>query len=113
MMVMKMSTKENDLLATLKDHEKRIIALEGTKSKSTERRQTKDKVSLTDHIMDLRDQGFFSPSKTAIETHGKLKSKYECAEDRVAMALLRLAGRKKLRKTTKSIGGKKYKSYVW
>lgn len=97
----------------LKDHERRIAALEkltGNSKRPTIKGTTQ---SLSDHILELRDNGFFSQQKNAEETYEKLKSKYHCELDRVAMALLRLAKRKKLRKASKTVNGKKYKAYVW
>ena len=83
-------------------------------NKIPKRQRTTDaKQSLSDHILELRNSGFFSQPRTAEETNNKLKDKYHCESDRVAMALLRLAQRKELRKATKIMGGKKYKAYVW
>jgi hypothetical protein len=71
------------------------------------------KGGLPERILDLRDKGFFSQSKTGNEVQGKLNPAYSCEVDRVLMALLRLAKRKKLRKASKSVDGKKQVAYVW
>lgn len=69
--------------------------------------------SLGDRIIALRDSGFFKQPKTGQEVHAKLQSSYACEYDRVAMALLRLLKRKLLRVTSKNVGKKKLKAYVW
>jgi hypothetical protein len=96
----------------LKDHEKRISALELFIGSSKKQKIKAGKQSLSDHILELRDNGFFSQPKTAEETHTKLNPKYPCESNRVAMALLRLADGRQLRKTSKTISGKKYKAYA-
>ena len=63
--------------------------------------------------MDLRNNGFFSKPKTADETASKLQGTYHCEGNRVAMALLRLANRRQLRRATKVVDKKEYKAYVW
>lgn len=69
--------------------------------------------SLPDQILGLRDNGFFKQPKTAQEVHTKLQPAYACESDRVAMALLRLKNKKNLRVSSKVVGGKKNKAYVW
>jgi len=69
--------------------------------------------TLTDHILRLKDGGFFRQAKTAKEVHTKLQSQYVCELNRVMMALLRLQRRKLLRKATKMEGKKKQTAYVW
>jgi hypothetical protein len=69
--------------------------------------------TLTDHILRLRDTGFFKQAKTAKDVHVKLQSQYFCELNRVMMALLRLQRRKLLRKATKMEGKKKQTAYVW
>jgi hypothetical protein len=71
------------------------------------------KGALPERILDLRDKGFFSKSKTGNEVQAKLNPTYSCEVDRVLMALLRLAKRRKLRKASKTIDGKKQVAYVW
>lgn len=67
---------------------------------------------LPDHILKLRNSGFFDSPRTSSEVHERLQSKYPCEPDRIAMALLRLHRRRELRKTSKSNGGKKQTAYV-
>lgn len=105
-------TKSTDIDKMLQDHEKRILALEQSSQKPTKQKVVKDKKSLPDHIIGLRDKGFFTQPKTADEVHKKLQSIYHCEPNRVSVALVRLGG-KSLRKASKKIGGKKYKAYVW
>lgn len=69
--------------------------------------------SLPDHILHLRDTGFFRQPKTIDEVHVKLQSAYHCERDRVSMALLRLLKRKKLRKAFKMVNEEKQTAYVW
>lgn len=97
----------------LTNHEKRISALEAPQPKSKASQSVKQKKSLADYVIELRDKKFFSQPKTAEETQKKLQGIYNCEADRVAMGLLRLASRKQLRKASKTINGKKYKAYVW
>jgi len=97
----------------LKNHEERISALEAILTKPETKSIKKIEKSLSDHIIALRDNGFFTTPKSADETHKKLQGTYHCEPDRIAMALLRLANRKLLRKATKSTADKKYKAYVW
>ena len=68
---------------------------------------------LPGHIITLRDSGFFKEPKTAQETHAKLQPTYACEVNRVAMALLRLHEKKKLRVSSKKVDGKAQKAYVW
>jgi hypothetical protein len=68
---------------------------------------------LPDHILDLRNEGFFQSARSGREVHEKLQAVYSCSADRVAMALLRLQRRKMLRKTSKVAGEKKQVAYVW
>lgn len=106
--------KENEINKVLKYHERRISALESIiKPKKSNTTKDKEKISLSDHIIELRDADFFSQPKTAEETHKKLEGKYHCEPNRVAVALLRLTNRKELRKATKTINEKKYTAYVW
>jgi hypothetical protein len=106
-----MVTKE--VVEIVKDHEKRISALEALIIKSGKPKAKAAKHSLSDHIIELRDSGFFTQPKTAEETHAKLAGKYHCELNRVAVALLRLAERKQLRKASKIISEKKHKAFVW
>jgi hypothetical protein len=69
--------------------------------------------TLPQHIMKLRDAGFFKEPRVAAEVHAKLQTTYHCAADRVVMALLRLKNARKLRKTAKMAGKKKLVAYVW
>jgi hypothetical protein len=104
---------KRDINDLIKDHEKRIARLESLVLRQKTVKPSNEKQNLPDHILNLRTKGFFSQSKTATETHQKLKGTYHCEIDRVAMALLRLAERKQLRKASKIVGKKKYQTYVW
>jgi hypothetical protein len=67
-----------------------------------------------DHIVSLREAGFFKEPKTAVEVHAKLQSSYHCDVNRVAVALLRVHKNKRaLRKTSKIVGKRKQVAYVW
>ena len=72
-----------------------------------------DAKGLPEHILRLRDSGFFKHPQTNSEAHQKLQSVYPCDFNRVAVALLRLQRRKKLRKTSKAVGKLKQVAYVW
>jgi len=71
------------------------------------------RTTLPEHIIALRDSGFFKEPKTSIETHKKLQPIYACNLDRVTMSLLRLQRRQLLRKTSKIVDKKKQLAYVW
>ncbi|MFA5771709.1 MAG: hypothetical protein WC974_03155 [Thermoplasmata archaeon] len=107
---MKENKNTNEIL---QDHERRISAIEALIGKSKKPKTKAGKQSLSNYIIELRNSGFFSQPKNAEETHAKLTGKYHCELNRVAMALLRLAGRKQLRKASKLSDKKKYKAYVW
>jgi hypothetical protein len=70
-------------------------------------------LNLPDHILALRDAGFFKQSRTGNEVHSALQEKYPCQTDRVQMALLRLQRKRLLRKTKRSVDGKEQVAYVW
>src|SRR5689334_12156339 len=68
--------------------------------------------TLPDHVMNLRNLGFFHEPRTGNEVHAKLLKVYHCQLNRVQMALLRFVRRRELRKTAKDISGKKQVAYV-
>ena len=98
---------------------KRLVRLEkamlGINSKNGaddgQKRVSQD--GLPAHILKLKEGGFFKGPKTAKEVQNKLQPTYHCELDRVAMALLRLKTRKKLRKSSKLINKAKQVAYVW
>lgn len=96
-----------------KNHEKRISALESLFIKPKKSKIDLAKRSLSDHLIELRDSGFFAQPKTAEDSHKKLMGTYPCELNRVAVALVRISERKQLRKASKNIDKKKYKAYVW
>jgi hypothetical protein len=103
----------NQIIARLDRLEKAVFG-SGSKAKAGEKKlKGSPPEGLPKHILALRNQGFFGEPKTAGEVHGKLQPKYRCEPDRVAMALLRLQRRKKLRKSSKVVGQKKQVAYVW
>ena len=104
---------ESSIKKILDEHEKRILQLEALVGKRKPAASPKKQKNLTDHILDIRNRGYFSRPKTAPEVHKELQSIYHCEPDRVVMALLRLATRKELRRATKKLGERKYKAYVW
>ena len=108
-----MDEKISKLESAIENHEKRLHVLESILAKPKQLRSKTNKTSLSSHIMNLRDNNFFAQAKTAAETHEKLHATYHCERDRVAMALLRLADSKQLRKASKIVGKKKFKAYVW
>ena len=73
----------------------------------------KEQTSLPEHIIGLREAGFFNHARTGQEVHAALQEKYACQADRVQMALLRLQRKKSLRKTKKSTEGREQVAYVW
>jgi len=105
--------KIDEINRTLKDHEKRLIALESNFNKESSNSSKGKKGTLQGHILSLRGKSFFSMSKTPGEVHKRLQGSYSCEPNRVAMALLRLANKKQLRKVFKKAGSKRHKAYVW
>jgi ABC-type Fe3+ transport system substrate-binding protein len=87
-----------DIKNILKNHEKRISALEGILKEKPQ----KPKVEYTGipvRILELRDEGFFKNPKKVEEVRQALKDKgfyYEWAQ--IGMALLRLVRAKELRR---------------
>jgi hypothetical protein len=71
------------------------------------------KNALPNHILRLREAGFFKQPRVSREVHEKLGSTYPCDANRVTMALLRLKNRKQLRKASKNVSDKKQVAYVW
>jgi hypothetical protein len=69
--------------------------------------------TLPDRILELKDGNFFKQPRTTRDVQEKLRDAYPCEHDRVAMALLRLMNRKKLRKASKLVDGKRQIAYVW
>jgi hypothetical protein len=69
--------------------------------------------ALPDHILHLREAGFFREPRTSSEVHEKLRETYSCLHDRVQMALLRLQRRRELRKAIKKLGDQEKTAYVW
>ncbi len=102
-----------EIKSILEDHERRIAALEKSISQPREHTIKKDKKTLSDYIIELREGGFFSKPQTADNTHKKLQGTYSCELNRVRVAILRIANKRQLRKATVTIAGKKYKAYVW
>ena len=68
--------------------------------------------ALPDHILVLKQSGFFKQPRTAVEDHEKLQSHYPCELNRVAVALLRLHKKRAVRKTSKTVGERKQIAYV-
>jgi len=106
---------ENDknIKRILIGHERRIEKLESLFAKRKASSTKKARKSLGDYIIELRANNFFSQPKTIEETRKKLQESYHCEPNRVAVALLRLAKGKHLRKASKALNEKKYLAYVW
>jgi len=73
----------------------------------------KERASLPDEIIALRDEGFFGEPKTVSDVQHALKGRYHCELERTRVALLRLQQRKELRKLATNIDGKLQVAYVW
>ena len=65
--------------------------------------------SFPDHLIRLRDEGYFSAPKTPKKAHSKISETYPCDLNRVVVALLRVKKRRLLRR----IGSDKRVAYVW
>lgn len=81
--------------------------------KKAQQSAAKTITKLPDHLLRLRDEGFFSQPQNYNDAHKKLSPTYACDAGRVKVALLRLGKAKKLRKTSKIVNGKKLVAYVW
>ena len=101
----------NDIARRLEKLEKEVFKSKGSKENKSVKKSGNN--SLGDRVIVLRDSGFFKQPKTGQEVHTKLQSSYACEYDGVAMALLRILKRKALRVTSKKVGNKKLKVYVW
>jgi hypothetical protein len=107
---------QDQIARKLADHERRLLKLESFIGPKTPLRKARGAIpptTLPQHITRLRDAGFFAQPRTGDEVHEKLKATYACEVDRVAVALLRLAARKELRKATKTVNSRRYLAYVW
>lgn len=102
-----------DIRKILKNHEKRISALEEKFRVKPRKIIPKKKKILTDYILELRDKGFFNQPRIAKEVHEKITDIYYSEFSRVKVELFRLAKRRQLRAASKTVSGKKYKAYVW
>jgi hypothetical protein len=69
--------------------------------------------NLPEHILHLRDHGFFKQARTGNEVYSAVQEKYPCQIDRVQMALLRLQRKRSLRKTSKVVDKREQVAYVW
>ena len=108
--------KPDEVTKILADHERRLVKLESLLGKPTSSKKPSrpgKRATLPQHILQLRDSGFFAQPRTADEVHKKLLPTYHCEQDRVAMALSRLASRRELRKATKTVNQRLYQAYVW
>lgn len=110
---MRRMMENKDVSKKLQEHERRISALEKILDNAKKPKIRGNKKTLSVHIIELRDASFFSKPKTAEETHTKLNGKYPCELNRVEVAVIRLAGRRQLRKASKVINKKEYQAYVW
>ena len=108
--------KPDKVTRILADHDRRLVKLESLLRKPNSSKKTSlrgKRATLPQHILRLRDSGFFVQPRTANEVHKKLLPTYHCERDRVAMALSRLASRRELRKATKTVNQRLYQAYVW
>ena len=74
---------------------------------------TGSRMTLPKHILALREKDFFKQPKTSSEVYEKLSPSYPCDPNRVAVALVRLHTRRKLRKTSKLVNKNRLTAYVW
>lgn len=104
----------------LANHERRLLSLERvlykgsiSKPKKASRQRSGVVSGLPGRILALREGGFFSQPRTADHVHGKLLPTYHCELNRVAVALIRLAGKHQRRKVRIQDKGRTYQAYVW
>jgi hypothetical protein len=108
----------NDLVSALEQIRSIVDGvLAGAKQKIKKKHLTSHKAStpnsLPEHVIQLRDRGFFKQPKTYNETHAELNSTYPCEPARVRVALIRVQKAKQLRKASKMVNGRKQNAYVW
>ena len=101
------------VLKKLEGLEKRIVHLESLILDRRPHVVTSKRKTLRDHILSLRDEGFFSEPRTAQETHQEVQKSYPCELNRVEVVLYKLAQKRQLRKANKTINGKEYNAYAW
>jgi hypothetical protein len=109
-----MNKEENikRILQRLNRLEKAVFSGEKKNSKKSEV-VTGSRITLSKHILALREKDFFKQPKISSEVHAKLETSYPCALNRVAVALVRLHKGRKLRKTSKLVNKKRLTAYVW
>jgi hypothetical protein len=74
---------------------------------------TTDPKGLPDHILGLRNRGFFKEPRIPAEVYDQLQPTYRCEFERVKVALLRLQRRRELRKASRGVAGQERVAYVW
>ena len=74
---------------------------------------TGSRMTLSKHILVLREKDFFKQPKISSEVHTNLEASYPCALNRVEVALVRLHKRRMLRKTSRLVNKKRFTAYVW
>src|SRR5579859_2088821 len=91
----------------------RQAATEPAKRKTRADVPSTSRTTLEDHLIAIRDGGFFKLARTAEEINEKIQSIYPCERSRVTTQLWRMVKRKEIRKASKTIDGKKHVAYVW
>lgn len=105
-----------ELSTKLADHERRIRLLEVNLKQDQpqgKKFENESRKSLPQIILVLRDSNFFTKPQTSNDVYQKIQTTYHCEPDRVTMALIRLADRKKLRKASKTVNKQHLNAYVW
>ena len=107
-------TNEEKVREVLSDHERRIALLEKALGTPPGRKPPMaGEKTLSDRILELRANKFFSKKKTAPDVYKEIQKSYDCDQVRVDVALFRLAKSGALRTTRAEVSGKKYKAYAW
>ena len=114
-------TKEEDIAASLReigrlaDHALQLI---GAPTDARLKRKQKSQATRTshntlpDHILRLKEEGFFRQPHTASEAHKKLQETYPCDLNRVEVALYRLSKKRLLRRISKGAGKNNQVAYA-
>lgn len=100
------------MLSRIEALERAVFATGATKQIKVRHGVAATPSSLSEHILKLRDDGFLAEPKSAREIHAKLEKVYPCELNRVAVELIRISGRRQLRKSSKDVDGKKLTAYV-
>ena len=95
-----------------------VLQMIGTPARAKPKRKQKSQAiqtsrnTLPDHVLQLKEEGFFRQPHTVSEVHKKLQGIYPCDLNRVAVALYRLSKKRLLRRISEGAGKNKQVAYA-